>query len=61
MSFWNLPKAVDPRDSFVVVNQVTGNNVESHPTMKGANDAAEILNKHETRNGRHCIYKVITR
>lgn len=29
--------------------------------MKQANDAAEILNKHEAKNNRPCVYRVVNR
>lgn len=53
------PKQFDPKDPFLVVKGHDAIPVESQPTMKQANDAVEILNKHEQRNGRPCIYKVV--
>lgn len=53
------PSAVHPSDQFLIVNPIRKQIVESAGSMLAANDAAQILNQHEQRNGRPCIYKVI--
>lgn len=51
--------AVSPMDKFLIINLVRNQIVESAHPMAAANNAAEILNQHEQRNGRPCIYKVV--
>lgn len=55
------PKAVQASDKFLVIDGAKNRIVESAWSMEAANNAAEVLNKHEQRNGRPCIYKVITK
>lgn len=55
------PSAVIASDKYLVINTQKNRIAESAHSMEAGNRAAEVLNQHETRNGRPCIYKVVTK
>lgn len=48
--------AFDHCDKYVVFNGVTDNWIESARTENAASDAVAVLNEHEQRNSRPCVY-----
>ena len=52
------PRACLAHEDYVVLNSVTNQLVETHPTWAKAMKAAYILNSHERAHGRVEIYQV---
>lgn len=49
-------QSINPKHVFIVFNTHTGKTVESHATVAGAVNAVRILNEHEKKNARACVY-----
>jgi len=52
------PAAFADRDTWMVKDSATGTPVEGASSWSAAEEAVNILNEHETRNGRIAVYVV---